>query len=41
VTGGCNPVSLTREIKGDKVILKVNDILEGKKYFTFGKGGGR
>ena len=41
VTGGCNPVSLTREIKGDNVILKVNDILEGKKYFTFGKGGGR
>ena len=41
VTGGCNPVSLTREIKGDKIILKVNDILEGKKYFTFGKGGGR
>ena len=41
VTGGCNPVSLTREIKGDKVILQVNDILEGKKYFTFGKGGGR
>ena len=41
VTGGCNPVSLTREIKGDKVILKVNDILEGEKYFTFGKGGGR
>ena len=41
VTGGCNPVSLTREIKGDKVILKVNDILEGKQYFTFGKGGGR
>ncbi len=41
VTGGCNPGSLTREIKGDKVVLKVNDILEGKKYFTFGKGGGR
>jgi uncharacterized membrane protein len=41
VTGGCNPGPLTREIKGDKVILKVNDILEGKKYFAFGKGGGR
>ena len=41
VQGGCNPAPLTREIKGDKVILKVNDILEGKQYFTSGKDGGR
>jgi uncharacterized membrane protein len=41
VTGGCNPSPLTREIKGDKVFLQVKDILEGKRYFTFGKGGGR
>jgi uncharacterized membrane protein len=41
VQGGCNPAPLTREIKGDKVVLKVKDILEGKQYFTFGKGGGR
>jgi uncharacterized membrane protein len=41
VTGGCNPAALTREIKGDKVILKVKDILEGQQYFTSGKGGGR
>jgi uncharacterized membrane protein len=41
VTGGCNPSPLTREIRGDKVILQVKDILEGKPYFTFGKGGGR
>ena len=41
VTGGCNPGSLAREIRGDKVVLKVQDILEGKKYFAFGKGGGR
>ena len=39
--GGCNPAPLTREIRGDKVILQVKDILEGKQYFTFGKGGGR
>ncbi len=39
--GGCNPAPLTREIKGDKVILKVKDILEGKQYFALGKGGGR
>jgi len=41
VTGGCNPGPLTREIRGDKVILQVKDILEGKSYFTIGKGGGR
>ena len=41
VQGGCNPAPLTREIKGDKVVLKVKDILEGKQYFTFGKGGRR
>jgi uncharacterized membrane protein len=41
VTGGCNPAPLTREINGDKVSLKVKDILEGKQYFTSGKGGGR
>jgi uncharacterized membrane protein len=41
VTGGCNPAALTREIRGDKVILKVSDILEGRKYFTFGKSGGK
>jgi uncharacterized membrane protein len=41
VQGGCNPAPITREIKGDKVVLKVKNILEGKQYFTFGKGGGR
>jgi uncharacterized membrane protein len=41
VQGGCNPAPLTREIKGDKVVLKVKDILEGKQYFSFGKGGRR
>ena len=41
VTGGCNPGALKREIKGDKVVLKVKDILEGKQYFASGKGGGR
>jgi uncharacterized membrane protein len=41
VTGGCNPSPLTREIREDKVILQVKDIMEGKPYFTFGKGGGR
>jgi len=41
VQGGCNPAPLSREIKGDKVVLKVKDILGGKQYFAFGKGGGR
>ena len=41
VTGGCNPGALKREIKGDKVVLKVKDIQEGKQYFASGKGGGR
>lgn len=41
VEGGCNPGPLKREIKGDKLVIKVKDILEGKQYFTFGKGGGR
>mgnify|MGYP001163222009 FL=1 len=41
VTGGCNPAPLTREIRGDKLVIKVNDILEGKHFFASGKGGGR
>lgn len=41
VTGGCNPSPLTREIRGDKVVLQAKDILAGKSYFTFGKGGGK
>jgi len=41
VQGGCNPAPIIREVKGDKVVLQVKDILEGKQYFTFGKGGGR
>lgn len=41
VQGGCNPAPLTRTIRGDKLIIQVKDILEGKQYFSFGKGGGR
>jgi uncharacterized membrane protein len=41
VQGGCNPAPLARAIRGDSVVLQVKDILEGGKYFTFGKGGGR
>jgi len=39
--GGCNPAPLARSIKGDNVVLQVKDILDGRKYFDFGKGGSR
>ena len=41
VQGGCNPAPLVRVIRGESVVLNVKDILEGRKYFTFGKAGGR
>jgi uncharacterized membrane protein len=41
VQGGCNPGPLKREVRGDKVVLQVKDILEGNQYFAFGRGGGR
>ena len=27
--------------EGDKLVIQVKDILEGKQFFTFGRGGGR
>ena len=39
ITGGCNPGALQREVSGDKLVIKVKDILEGKKYFNFPKRG--
>lgn len=38
VQGGCNPAPLKREIKGDKVVIKIKDLLEGAKYFDFEEG---
>lgn len=38
VQGGCNPAPLRREIKGEKVVIKVKDLLEGARYFDFGEG---
>ncbi len=38
VTGGCNPGPLTRNIEGGKVVVKVEHILEGKRYFAVGGG---
>ncbi|MEW6665916.1 MAG: DUF2318 domain-containing protein [Thermodesulfobacteriota bacterium] len=33
--GGCNPAPLKREIEGDRVVIRIQDILEGKSYFDF------
>lgn len=38
VTGGCNPGPLTRNMEGGKVVIKVEHILEGRKYFAIGGG---
>ncbi len=37
VQGGCNPAPLTRSIENGNLIIKVNDILNGKQYFDFSK----
>ncbi len=38
VQGGCNPAPLRREVRGDKVVIKVKDLLAGAQYFNFGEG---
>jgi len=35
VKGGCNPAPLDRGIAGDKLVIHVNDILQGQQYFNF------
>jgi uncharacterized membrane protein len=35
VKGGCNPAPLKRSVQGDQLVLKVQDILEGRQYFNF------
>jgi uncharacterized membrane protein len=37
VKGGCNPAPLDREVRGDKLVIQVKDILEGRTYFDFSK----
>ena len=34
VRGGCNPAPLDREVVGDQVVIKVKDILDGKRFFN-------
>lgn len=38
VQGGCNPAPLKRRIDGEKVVLNIEDILEGKRFFNFSGG---
>ncbi|MBL7200177.1 MAG: DUF2318 domain-containing protein [Anaerolineae bacterium] len=33
VRGGCNPSPLVRTIEGDEVVIRVDDILSGARYF--------
>jgi uncharacterized membrane protein len=35
VHGGCNPAPLNRKVEHGAVIIKVADILQGKRYFDF------
>lgn len=35
VQGGCNPAPLKRVVDGEKLILRIDDILEGRQYFNF------
>jgi uncharacterized membrane protein len=39
VKGGCNPAPLNRSVEGEQLVIKIDDILEGKSYFNFsGRG---
>ena len=35
VKGGCNPAPLKRTVDGDRIVIRVTDIIEGKPYFNF------
>ena len=35
VKGGCNPAPLNRKLENNKLVIKIEDILEGKQYFDF------
>ena len=37
VKGGCNPAPLNRRIVGGKVVVRIDDILTGERYFDFSK----
>ena len=35
VQGGCNPAPLTRSIDGDRVVIRLDDVKQGRRYFNF------
>ena len=37
IKGGCNPAPLNRTIVGDKLIIKIADIVQGSQYFDLAK----
>lgn len=39
IRGGCNPAPLNREVVNGTLVLKVNDILEGRQFFDFSNRG--
>ena len=40
VKGGCNPAPLTRNVADGRVVIQIEDILEGKQYFDFSQAVG-
>lgn len=37
VAGGCNPAPLERDLQGDRLVIRVDDLLKGRSYFDFSK----
>jgi uncharacterized membrane protein len=37
IKGGCNPAPLDRTVVGDKLVIKIADIVQGSQYFDFAK----
>ena len=35
IQGGCNPAPLSRTIQGDQVVIRVDDLKAGRRYFNF------
>lgn len=37
VKGGCNPAPLTRSVEDNQVVIRINDIIAGGRYFDYKK----
>jgi uncharacterized membrane protein len=37
IKGGCNPAPLNRTVVGNKLVIKIADIVQGSQYFDFAK----